>query len=210
MAIIGSGSGSGRLADRNTGDRYFHPQFNAHTVKVLLGFHRISSVNDEMLVTTLGSCVAACVRDPVAAVGGMNHFLLPEVPEGHTEADSAATRYGSVAMELLINDILNHGGKRNRLEAKVFGGAKVIDTSMDVGQLNGQFVLDYLQNENIPVVSQDLGGLYARRVHYFPVTGRAMRRLLRPEALSETLSQEMNFRSTLKQKPIAGDVELFG
>ncbi|CAK0758598.1 hypothetical protein WCLP8_290007 [uncultured Gammaproteobacteria bacterium] len=96
------------------------------------------------------------------------------------------------------------------MEAKIFGGAKVIDTSMDVGQLNGAFALDYLRNENIPVVSQDLGGLYARRVHYFPVSGRVMRRLLRPEALSETLSQEMNFRSTLKQKPIAGDVELFG
>ncbi|MCW2245481.1 chemotaxis protein CheD [Azospirillum fermentarium] len=215
-----TGIGSRRLGDRaaGTGPKaggrkaggYFNPQFQAHTLKVFLGHHQVSDRPDVMMVTTLGSCVAACIWDPAAAVGGMNHFLLPEVPDSETGGADAAARYGSVAMEWLINDILSRGGKRNRLEAKVFGGARVIDSSFDVGRRNGAFVLDYLQREGLSVTGQDLGGTSARRVHFFPHTGRAMRKLLRAEALNETVTQEMQFRSTLRQRPIEGDVELFG
>ncbi len=200
---------SGIPARARSGGGFFHPRFDAHTLKVLLGQHQISSRADEMLVTTLGSCVAACIRDPVVAVGGMNHFLLPEVPEGQQSDHQAAARYGSVAMERLINDILQRGGRRQRLEAKVFGGAKVINSSLDVGNKNVEFVLNYLDREGMIVVGKDLGGTFARRVHYFPVTGRAFRRILRPEALSETVDQELRFLSSLRRKPIEGDVELF-
>jgi len=199
-----------RLPKERASGSYFHPHFDAHTLKVMLGQHQISARPDEMLVTTLGSCVAACIRDPVASVGGMNHFLLPEVPGGISDEASVAARYGSVAMERLINDILCHGGRRDRLEVKVFGGAKVIDTSLDIGNQNSTFVLDYIRREGLVLLGQDLGGTLARRIHYFPVTGRVLRRVLRPEALSETVSQEMNFRSSLVRKPIEGDVELFG
>lgn len=219
-----TGIGSRRLGDRSgggpagTGSKaggrkaggYFNPQFQAHTLKVFLGHHQVSERPDVMMVTTLGSCVAACIWDPAAAVGGMNHFLLPEVPDSETGGADAAARYGSVAMERLINDILSRGGKRSRLEAKVFGGARVIDSSFDVGRKNGAFVLDYLEREGLTVAGQDLGGTSARRVHFFPHTGRAMRKLLRAEALTETVTQEMQFRSTLRQRPIEGDVELFG
>ncbi len=194
---------------RNAGT-YYHPHFDAHIVKVMLGQHKISGRVDEMLVTTLGSCVAACIRDPVAVIGGMNHFLLPEVPDGTSDSDNAAARYGSVAMELLINHILAQGGRRSRLEVKVFGGAKVIDTSLDIGAKNADFVLSYLRREGLSLVGQDLGGAAARRIHYFPTTGRVLRRILRPEVLSETVRQELNFLSTLRHKPIEGDVELFG
>lgn len=199
-----------RSADRRQSGGYFHPHFEAHTVKVMLGQHAISNRPDEMLVTTLGSCVAACIRDPVTTLGGMNHFLLPEVPDSQDNSLSAAARYGSVAMELLINDILAHGGRRNRLEVKVFGGAKVIDSSLDVGAKNAEFVLDYIRREGLDLVGQDLGGTSARRVIFFPVTGRAMRKLLRPEALTETVNQEMSFMSRLRRERIEGDVELFG
>jgi chemotaxis protein CheD len=189
---------------------YYHPHFDAHIIKVMLGQHKVSTRVDEMLVTTLGSCVAACIRDPVSSVGGMNHFLLPEVPDGTDDSTNAAARYGSVAMERLINDILAHGGRRSRLEVKVFGGAKVIDTSLDIGAKNAEFVLSYLRREGLTLVGQDLGGATARRIHYFPSNGRVLRRILRPEAMSETVSQELNFLSTLRHRPIEGDVELFG
>lgn len=198
-------------AEKRQGGSYFHPRFEAHTVKVMLGEHKVSNHPDEMLATTLGSCVAACIRDPVAAIGGMNHFLLPDVPEIQGGGDvSDAARYGSVAMELLINEILSRGGRRSRLEVKVFGGAKVIDSSFDVGGKNGAFVLDYIRREGLELVGHDLGGTLARRVHYFPVSGRAMRRVLRPEALRETVHQEMSFMSRLRHQRIEGDVELFG
>lgn len=189
---------------------YFNPRFEAHSIKVMLGEHKISDRTEDMLATTLGSCVAACVRDPVAAIGGMNHFLLPDVPETQGEAVSDAARYGSVAMEILINGILARGGRRNRLEVKVFGGARVIESSFDVGGKNAAFVLDYIRREGLSLVGQDLGGNQARRVHFFPVTGRALRRLLRPDALRETVHQEMSFMSRLRHSRIEGDIELFG
>lgn len=199
-----------RSTEIRHGGSYYNPQFQAHTLKVFLGHHLVSDRPDVMMVTTLGSCVAACVYDPAAAVGGMNHFLLPDVPETEAGTADVASRYGSVAMERLINEILSRGGRRSRLEVKVFGGARVIDSSLDVGRRNAAFVLDYLRREGLTLTGQDLGGTSARRVHYFPHDGRAMRKLLRPEALSETVSQELRFRSTLKEKPIEGDVELFG
>ncbi len=177
---------------------------------MFLGHHMIGQGPDVMMVTTLGSCVAACVHDPSVCVGGMNHFLLPEVPSTERTTTGSAARYGSVAMERLINDVLSLGGRRDRLEVKVFGGARVIDSSFDVGGENARFVLDYVRREGLKLTGQDLGGQSARRVHFFPGTGRALRKLLRPEALSETVGQELRFRSTLRQEPIEGEVELFG
>ncbi|MEI6985110.1 MAG: chemotaxis protein [Rhodospirillaceae bacterium] len=199
-----------RSLDKRNTDAYYHPHFDAHIIKVMLGQYKVTGRVDEMLVTTLGSCISACIRDPIAGIGGMNHFLLPEVPEGSDNSASVAARYGGVAMELLINQILSKGGRRSRLEVKVFGGAKVINSTLDIGLKNSNFVLHYLRCEGLSLVGQDLGGTMARRVHYFPSTGRVLRRVLRPEALSETVSQELSFMSSLRSKPIEGDVELFG
>ncbi len=201
---------SRRAADARQTGGYFHPQFRAHTLKVFLGHHMVSDRSDVMMVTTLGSCVAACIHDPATAIGGMNHFLLPEVPESEDGGAGAAARYGSVAMERLINELLSRGAQRGRLEVKLFGGARVIESSFDVGQRNAAFALDYVRREGLKLVGQDLGGASARRIHYFPHSGKAMRKMLRPEALSETANQELHFRSTLRQQPIEGDVELFG
>lgn len=187
---------------------YFDPEFQAYVVPVVLGHHRISSRADDMLVTTLGSCVAACLHDPVARVGGMNHFLLPGAPVGG-DGFGVATRYGSVAMERLINDLLERGAQRERLEVKVFGASRVIETSMDVGASNAAFVLDYVQREGLALSCQDLGGPVGRRVHFFPTTGKAFRRLLRPETERETIHQELDFLKVLKQTPVEGEVELF-
>ncbi|WP_448202510.1 chemotaxis protein [Azospirillum sp. sgz302134] len=186
---------------------YFDPEFQAYVVPVVLGHHRISSRADDMLVTTLGSCVAACIHDPVARVGGMNHFLLPGAPSH--EGFGVATRYGSVAMERLINDLLARGARRERMEVKLFGASRVIDTSMDVGASNAAFALDYVRREGLTVAGQDLGGPVGRRVHFFPTTGKAFRRLLRPETERETVYQELDYLKILKHTPVEGEVELF-
>ncbi|WP_431855447.1 chemotaxis protein [Azospirillum sp.] len=186
---------------------YYDPEFKTYVVPVVLGHHRISSRADDMLVTTLGSCIAACLHDPVARVGGMNHFLLPGAPaEGGI---GIATRYGGVAMERLINDLLARGARKERLEVKLFGGARVIDSSMDVGVANAAFALDFVEREGLRLTGRDLGGATGRRIHFFPTTGKAMRRLLRPETERETVSQELDYLRTLRQAPLEGDVELW-
>ena len=174
---------------------YFDARLGANLVKVVIGQHAVSRGDDRILVTTLGSCVAACVRDPVALVGGMNHFLLPDVPEGMEDRTKMATRYGRAAMDALIADIVSQGGCHDRLEVKVFGCARVIASRYDIGALNADFILSYIRREGLALVGQDLGGSMARQVFYCPATGRVMRRVVRPETLSDTIAQELNFLS---------------
>lgn len=126
-----------------------------------------------MLTTVLGSCVSMCLRDPVAGIGGMNHFLLPE---GAGAGTDAGRRYGAYAMELLINEVLKAGGRRERLEAKLFGGGRMFDSLKDVGCSNADFAERFLADEGIPVVGGSLRGAGGRRLHYWPVSGRALQR----------------------------------
>lgn len=187
---------------------YYDPRFAAHALKVLPGEYIVTD-RDVMLVTVLGSCVSACLRDPLARVGGMNHFMLPDTSSAGAASDSA--RYGGYAMEVLINELLKRGATRRNLEAKVFGGGAVLPgfTVNNVGQRNGRFVLDYLQAEGIPVAAQDLFDVYPRRVHYFPLSGRVMLRRLPSANEPEVLASEGLYRSRLRQAPVEGTVELF-
>jgi chemotaxis protein CheD len=189
--------------------RYRDPLFGAMAVKVLPGEHYISAMPDEMLVTVLGSCVAACIRDPVAGVGGMNHFMLPESSGSEWGGASSGMRYGNVAMERLINDILKQGGQRERLEIKVFGGGNVLLSSVLIGDRNADFVEAYLAAEGLPIAARDLRGSQARRVHYFPVSGKVMMRTLERGEDEEVGGNEARYRSTLKAAPVEGSIELF-
>lgn len=188
---------------------YYSADVSAKVVNVYIGRHRVSGDPGTMLVTTLGSCVAACIVDPVARIGGMNHFLLPSAPGRNMDALGPATRYGSVAMERLINDLLKAGGRRECLEVKLFGGARVIDSVLDVGVTNAAFAIDYVNREGLKLVVQDLGGLLPRRVNFFPATGRVLRRLLRREDISSTATREMRFLTRLQRVRVEGKVELF-
>jgi len=156
---------------------YHDSTFNTPAVKLLPNEFYVTT-QAIMLTTVLGSCVAACLRDPVAGVGGMNHFMLPENHDTH--GVPASMRYGSYAMEVLINELLKAGAARERLQAKVFGGGAVLDAMAHnhIGARNADFVLDYLARETIPVHGHDLNGTYARRINYFPHDGRAMVRKL--------------------------------
>ena len=185
---------------------YRDTQLNADVVKVLPAEY-FCTERDLALMTVLGSCVAACIRDPIARIGGMNHFMLPD---GEV-TDGIPARYGSHAMELLINELLKRGASRPRLEAKVFGGGNVLKgfTSQPVGTRNAEFVITYLSNERVTVISQDLGGIHPRKVCFFPVTGRALVKRL-PHAHDDVVAaEESAYKDRLKETPVAGSVELF-
>ena len=156
---------------------FYDAFFKADAVKVLPGEYFVDN-EDTLILTTLGSCIAACLWDRVARVGGMNHFMLPDVGTGSIDGG----RYGSYAMELLINELQKRGANRATLEAKVFGGGAVIGgmTSLNVGERNTAFVLDYLRTERIPVVSKDVLEIYPRKVCFFPASGKAMVKRLAP------------------------------
>jgi chemotaxis protein CheD len=159
------------------------------------------------LVTLLGSCVAACLYDPALAIGGMNHFMLP----GSNGNNATCARYGVNAMELLINDLLKRGARRNRLMAKVFGGGNVLNGfhSDPIGTRNARFVLQYLAAENIPVRAQDLGDIHARKIGFFPQTGRTLVKRLPSTRDDGIVDAERALYGRLTRAPASGGVELF-
>jgi chemotaxis protein CheD len=159
-------------------------------IHVIQGEYQIVTDPDVVLSTVLGSCVAACLRDPEAGVGGMNHFLLPgEIPgAGKGRRCGEAERYGTNLMELLINGLLKRGARRDRLEGKLFGGARMLAGLTDIGYQNASFARAFLANESIRLVAEHLGGTQGRRVEFFPVSGRA-RQILLPDSSSSAAFQ---------------------
>ncbi|HTV95025.1 MAG TPA: hypothetical protein VME42_03460 [Steroidobacteraceae bacterium] len=156
--------------------RAFDPKFARVVAKLFPGEYYATD-QDEIIFTVLGSCVSACARDRVLGIGGMNHFMLPVDRSGGTSGwgDARAgsgTRYGNVAMERLIEEILKLGGQRQNLEFKVIGGGKVLDMTLDVGSENSQFVRDYLRREGFAIAAEDLGDDFARKLYYSPRSGK--------------------------------------
>jgi chemotaxis protein CheD len=163
-------------------------------------------------VTVLGSCVAACIRDTQSGIGGMNHFMLPDSNLDTSDPLSKSARYGTFAMELLVNQLMKLGARRSNLEAKVFGGGNVLAglTSANVGERNAQFVMQFLQTEKIRVVAKDLVDIYPRKVYYFPHTGKVLMKKLRDAHNSTVLKREWDYGTRLQKSSVGGDVELFG
>ena len=171
----------------------------------------VTNKPDEVLLTVLGSCVAACIRDPVASIGGMNHFMLPQHQSGSWGDHLQSTRFGNFAMEKLVNELIKAGAARERLEIKVFGGGNVTDTSNAVGTDNAEFVLRYLDAERLRCVAQDLGGTLPRRIEYYPMTGRVVRRLLGlPRQIRRRSRRDATTGSRLRKQEPAGEIQLFG
>ncbi|HMW21870.1 MAG TPA: chemoreceptor glutamine deamidase CheD [Burkholderiaceae bacterium] len=199
-----------RAASRKPGEAsffYYDAFFRSDAVKVLPGEYFVHD-EDVLIMTTLGSCIAACIWDRVAHVGGMNHFMLPDVGSGMADGG----RYGSFAMELLINELLKRGANRMTLEAKVFGGAAVISgmSSLNVGERNTRFVLDYLATERIPVVSKDVMEVYPRKVCFLPHSGKAMVKRLAPTNQDAVAAIERDAaQKARKTTSVGGTVDLF-
>lgn len=190
---------------------YWDTQHRLYSARILPGEYYVSSGN-EIISTVLGSCVSACIRDAKAGVGGMNHFMLPESSSNDLHADdvtNTSARYGTYAMEHMINTILANGGSRERLEIKLFGGGKVLQSMTNIGHRNIQFVRDYLRMETLPVSGEDLGGLHPRKVLYFPFSGRVLVKKLPISKNNEVSQIEINYQHSIEQKPVAGEIDLF-
>ncbi len=197
-------------ADASAGRRFFDNAAAAWMVKVFPGEFYVTKKPDEVVLTVLGSCVAACIRDPLAGIGGMNHFMLPSHKSGDWGGDLKSTRFGNFAMEKLVNELIKAGCTRERMEIKVFGGANVTESSNAVGSDNSAFVLRYLEAEGLRCAAQDLGGTLPRRINYYPATGRVVRRLLGMNERGVVDREEHDYgKRLLKQQP-AGEIELFG
>lgn len=196
-----------RAAPRRPGEAsffWYDTHFGNEAVKVLPGEYFVES-EDILIMTTLGSCIAACLWDRDRRIGGMNHFMLPE-------GDAVDGRYGSYAMELLVNELLRRGAARTSLDAKVFGGAQVIAgmDSVNVGERNTRFVLEYLRTEGIPVVARDVLDVYPRKVCFMPASGRVVvKRLMASQAAA---LQQRDRAAAQRARPAAtggGTVDLF-
>lgn len=181
--------------------------------KILPGEYYVTCGQEEVLITVLGSCVAACIRDMKIGIGGMNHFMLPASGRSGDRWGGPlgkATRYGTAAMERLINDILKYGGSRDRLEVKIFGGSKVLAHMRDIGESNICFVREYLAREGLQLMAADVGGSSPRQVQYFPHTGKALVRRLGALQDTAVATREHSYLRSLQAQPVVGEIDLFG
>ena len=192
--------------------RRWDANLGSYTARILPGEFYVTRC-DEVVTTTLGSCIAACIRDRVSGIGGMNHFMLPSDssdPDAMKPTSlGAATRYGNYAMEHLINEIMRNGGRRENLEVKIFGGGRIIANMTDVGKRNIVFVRQYLSMEGLKVVSEDVGEVFPRMVAFFPASGRVRVKRLRSLHNNTIEAQELSYIDSIKKQPVTGDVELF-
>lgn len=187
--------------------RYWDGQLKSWVATVVAGTFYVTN-HDETLATVLGSCVAVCVRAPERGLAGMNHFMLPH--RDHRRADTAAMTYGAYSVERLINEMVKYGARRSDLEIKVFGGGNVISANTRIGDLNIEFIRSYLSTEGLPIVAEDVGGPWGRRLRYRSGTGRA--RVLRLESLEtrRVSAEERALARTLESEAHKRtDVELF-
>ena len=195
--------------DEHLASNFYHDRhFDCDAAKILPGEYYVCA-KKMLLVTVLGSCVAACIRDSDAGIGGMNHFMLPD--DGRRDTAGVSARYGTYAMEVLINHLLKLGARRGRLEAKVFGGGAVMASlaSSNVGERNAEFVLNYLKTEKIPIVAKDLLDSYPRKVYYFPENGRVLVKKLHRVHNETLFDRERDYKTRLAGSAVSGDVELF-
>jgi len=189
---------------------YYDRTFDCDAAKILPGEYYYTGKN-MLIVTVLGSCVSACIRDRVTGLGGMNHFMLPDGGGDAGSPVSASMRYGTFAMEVLINDLLKAGARRENLEAKVFGGGAVLRgfTAMNVGERNAAFVMQFLKTERIPVLAEDLNDIHPRKVYFFPKTGKVLVKKLMQTQNDTLAKRELDYAKRLKVEPVGGEIDLF-
>jgi chemotaxis protein CheD len=189
---------------------YFDRNFDMEAAKILPGEYYVTA-RDMIIVTVLGSCVSLCLRDRTNGIGGMNHFMLPHSDNDTDNPLSVSARYGTYAMEMMINHLLKLGAKRNNFEAKIFGGGNVLRgfTVTNVGARNAEFAIDFLKTEKIDLISKDLLDIYPRKVYYFPSTGRVLVKKLRNVHNNTIVEREKDYEFRLDYSKVEGDVELF-
>ncbi|WP_455203264.1 chemoreceptor glutamine deamidase CheD [Kaarinaea lacus] len=191
-------------------NRYWDKTSEMVAAKILPGEYYVTTQN-EMIVTVLGSCVSACIRDPIFGIGGMNHFMLPsQNNESGWEkfGIGVATRYGNFAMEHLINEILRNGGSRKNLEVKIIGGGKILAQMTDIGDKNIRFVQEYIRTEGLKLLSQDVGDIFPRKVQYIPKLGKVRVKKLRSLHNDTIVARERAYMHSIATEQ-TGEIDLF-
>ncbi len=190
--------------------RYFDRDFQVESVKLQPGQYH-AAAGDGSISTVVGSCVSSCLWDPAMRIGGMNHFMLPGEPSATASPWGVSARFGLYAMELLINDMLRLGADRRRLVAKVFGGAQVLQgfDTLDVGGMNSKFVLNFLREEGIELLAQDLLGVCPRKLHFFPASGKVQVKRLHLQPDGVVQQQERDYLVRLAGTTGGGEIEIF-
>lgn len=192
-------------------NRYWDMTNEKYAAKILPGEFYVTK-HDEVIVTVLGSCVSACIRDSVAGIGGMNHFMLPVTAKLAVDANCSlglSTRYGNYAMEHLINEIIKNGGSRKNLEVKVFGGGKILAQMTDIGDKNASFVHAFIRTEGLRLLGEDLGDIYPRKVHYYPSSGTVRVKKLRSMHNDTITARERAYMQQIEVEQTKSDIELF-
>ncbi|MEC4889554.1 MAG: chemoreceptor glutamine deamidase CheD [Nitrospira sp.] len=191
--------------------RRMHDNRFPHEIASILPGEFFVSREPMVVYTVLGSCISACIRDPIVGVGGMNHFMLPEPKEGGNDSWGESTRYGSYAMESLINEILKRGGIKSRLEVKLFGAGKIYEGNIDVGARNAEWVLSFLKTEGLKPAKTDLGDVFPRKVYYFTESGRVLMKKIERVKNKTIFERETEYAAQIKQikQQPAEDVTLF-
>lgn len=182
-----------------------------HEIASILPGEFFVSPEPMIVYTVLGSCISACIRDPIAGVGGMNHFMLPKPEHASHDSWRESTRYGSYAMESLINEIIKRGGLKSRLEIKLFGAGKIYEGNIDVGASNAKWVIGYLKSEGLATVKTDLGDVFPRKVYYFTDSGRVLMKKIEHVKNRTIFERENEYAAKIKQvvqQPVE-DVTLF-
>jgi chemotaxis protein CheD len=187
---------------------YVDREFKATAAKIGPGEYYVTQ-RDILIVTVLGSCVSACIRDPLTQIGGMNHFMLPEHGGDPSSPLSSSARYGAYAMEVLINKLIGLGAHRDRLEAKLFGAGQIVPGMSDIGRRNAVFAQDYLRRESIPIIAEDLCNSHPSKVYFFPHTGRVLVKWLKSLKNNTILTREQVYAQRLTQLPVSGEADLF-
>lgn len=182
-----------------------------HEIATILPGEFFVSREPMVVYTVLGSCISACIRDPIVGVGGMNHFMLPKPTEAAHDSWGESTRYGSYAMESLINEIIKRGGLKSRLEIKLFGAGKIYEGNIDVGANNAKWVIGYLKSEGLTTAKTDLGDVFPRKVYYFTDSGRVLMKKIERIKNLTIFERENEYAEKIKQRaqqPV-DDVTLF-
>jgi len=187
--------------------RTWNAEYERFAAQIMPGEFYVTR-EDELIMTLLGSCVAACVRDRRTGIGGMNHFMLPEGSDASSAdwIERASTRFGNFAMEQLINELLKLGARRQDLEIKLAGGGRMYDSSSNVGLDNAQFAVRYLEAEGLNLAAQDLGGAWPRKVRYLPREGSMRVSRLPPIVRNRIVSREKSYREKVGRESNAGQV----
>lgn len=202
--------------DQLTGKRFFNRALGQTMIRVNQGNCYVTDKEDEILTTVLGSCISACIHDPVNNIGGMNHFMLPISAtesgkwSGNDSLAEPHLRYGNFAMEKLINDLLKRGSEKKKLIVKIFGGGNVMNIGTEVGHRNADFAEEYFKAERMRIVAQDTKGTQPRKLQFFPTTGKVrIQKLDTRHSKAIAQRDEKSLRQSHVVKDEGGSIELW-